>query len=247
MEVAMDQIRELHNHYVEAGLGETSSGRFLRSITVEGRMPRGRGEDWLRDLITKGNPQSVSHLVAEIEDLMLRSKRQDTTQILADILGRVKSGWTLTDHKKSELERLRKQVNDALPDLELSGRQVELLFGLGVRKHRSSYNYWASRPVISSRLDDIFKRWGSDLKISPDDWQFVRDNFKSVVEEFEGERHPVGALRWSRGSLTAYTIMGLPRFNDGGVVVIETLQAGRGVVVVPAAGLLIRPPKLVQR
>jgi hypothetical protein len=247
MEITIDQIRELHGHYVEASLGETSSGRFLRSIVTEGRMPRGRGISWLEELIAKGNPQSVSPLVAEIEDLILRSKRQDTIQILSDILNRVKAGWVLTDHKKSELERLRKQVVNDLPDLELTARQELLLFGLGVRKHRSSYNYWASRPVISSRLDCIFKRWGADLKISPDDWQFVRDNFKSAVDEFEGGKHPVGALRWSRGSLAAYTIMEEPRFNDAGAVVVQTLQADRGIIAVPVSSLLIRPPKLVQR
>lgn len=247
MQITMEQVRELHGHYVEAGLGETSSGRFLRSIVTAGIMPRGGGMSWLTDLINKGNPQSVTPLLEEIRDLIARSGRPDTVRILSDIHSRVNAGWSLSEHKRSELERLRKQVNDALPDLELNDRQEELLLGLSVRKHRSSYAYWTSRPVISSRLDEIFKRWGVERKISPDDWQFVRDNFKSVVEEFEGSRHPVGSLRWLRGSLDAYTIMEDPRFNDVGSVVVQTLQAGRGIIAVPAASLLIRPPKLVQR
>jgi len=247
LEVTMDQVRELADRYDECGLGATSSGRFLRSIVDTGNMPRLGGLSWLRDLITKGNPQSVEPLLEEIRDLMSRSGRSDTVQILADIHSRVKAGWALSDHKQFELERLRKQVNDALPDLELNDRQEELLVGLKSRKRHSSYMYWASRPVISSRIDDIFNRWGADGKISPDDWQFVRDNFKSVVEEFEGNRHPIGSLRWFRGSLTPHTIMEAPRFNDIGIVVVETLQADRGIISIPVGQTLIRAPKLVQR
>ncbi len=247
MEITLDQVRELAARYDESGLGSTSSGRFLRSIVNAGVMPRGGGMNWLSDLISKGNPQNVIPLLEEIRDLMTRSGRPDTIRILGDIHSRVNAGWSLSEHKRSELERIRKQVNDALPDLELSDRQEELLLGLKARKRRSSYMYWASRPVISGRIDDIFGRWDADRKISADDWQFVRDNFKSIVEEFEGDRHPVGSLRWFRGSVTPHTILGEPRFNDAGNVVVETLQADRGIISVPVSQVLIRAPKLVQR
>jgi len=241
MEITIDQIRELHGHYVEASLGETSSGRFLRSIVTEGRMPRGRGISWLEELVAKGNPQSVSPLVAEIEDLILRSKRQDTIQILSDILNRVKAGWMLTDHKKSEFERLRKQVNDALPDLELDERSRHLLTGLETRKRFSSYSYWQARPVISTRLDGIFTRWRAESKISPDDWEFTRENFKGPIAEFEGGKHPIGSLRWNRHGVPV-TIMEEPLFNDQGDVVIKVL-AKTGVANVRVKTLLIRAPK----
>jgi len=246
MEVTMDQVRELANLYVEAGLVESSSGRFLQSVAAEGRMPRGRGITWLEEIVRKGDPRSVAPLVTEIEDLIARSQRSDTAQTLSDILNRVKAGWVLTDHKKSELERLRKQVNDALPDLELTERQRELLVGLKARK-RHSHHYWNARPVISRRIEDIFTRWDAHLKISPEDWKFVRDNFKGNVDEFEGARHPVGALRWFRGSIFAYTIVGEPRFSDAGNVVVQTLHPDLGVISMRVADLLIRAPKHVQR
>ncbi len=247
MEITMDQVRELAARYDESGLGSTSSGRFLRSIVNAGVLPRGGGMSWLSDLISKGNPQNVIPLLEEIMDLMARSGRPDTIRILGDIHSRVNAGWSLSEHKKSELERLRKQVNDALPDLELNDRQEELLMGLKSRKRYSSYAYWGARPVIAGRIEDIFNRWDTDRKISPDDWQFVRDNFKSVVEEFEGNRHPVGSLRWFRGSKIPHTILGEPRFNDVGNVVVETLQADRGTIAIPVSQILIRAPKLVQR
>ena len=241
MEITMDQVRELADRYEHCGLGHSSSGRFLRSIATESRMPRGRGVSWLEEIVKKGDPTSVAPLAAEIEDLIRRASRPDTIETLGEILTKVKAGWTLTDHKKSELERLRKQVNDAEPDLELDERSRHLLTGLGARKHYSSYSYWSARPVISSRLDNIFRRWGSHGKISPDDWGFVRENFKGPVAEFEGRKHPVGSLRWTRSG-TPVTVMSEPKIDPHGNVGIEVLTP-HGVLRVNVQGLLMRAPK----
>ena len=242
MQVTMDQVRELADRYEQRGLGGTSSGRFLRSIVSEGRMPRGRGVAWLEELVTKGDPESVAPLVAEIEDLMLRSKRVDTVQALAEILVKVKAGWTLTEYKKSELERLRKQVNDNFPDLELDEKGNQLMEGLAARKHYTSYAYWASRPVISGRLDAIFRRWTSEKKVAPDDWQFVRDNFKGVVTDFESDRHPAGALRWNRMG-DPITLMSDPYFDGSGKLLIKVLHPITGVIEVVYQSLLVRAPR----
>jgi hypothetical protein len=129
MEITMDQVRELAECYSECGLGETSSGRFLRSIVTDGRMPRGRGIGWLEELISKGSPQSVAPLLAEIVELTLRTPRQDTKDELADLQRRVKAGWQLSEFQKKTLDRLRQQVNDAKADLGLDERQQKLVKG----------------------------------------------------------------------------------------------------------------------
>ena len=242
MEVTMDQVRELADRYDACGLGGTSSGRFLRSIVISGQMPRGRGIGWLSDLISKGSPQNVEPLLEEIKDLIARSKRDDTIKTLNDIMTRVQAGQNLSEHKLSELERLRKQVNDDLPDLELDDRQRDLMKGLSARKRYSSYSYWASRPVISERLNQIFDRWSKYGKVSPDDWQYALDNFKGAVSEFEESRHPVGSLRWTRRGEPA-TVMSVPRFDDRGTVIINVMTPSAGVYPLPAETIMIRKPK----
>lgn len=242
MEVTLDQVRELADRYNACGLGGTSSGRFLQSVAISGQMPRGRGVDWLNDLISKGSPQSVEPLLEEIKDLIARSKRDDTIKILNDIMIRVQAGQNLSEHKLFELERLRKQVNDALPDLELDERSRHLLAGLEARKRFSSYSYWQARPVISTRLDSIFKRWRAESKISPDDWGFMRENFKGPITEFEGGKHPVGSLRWTRRGEPA-TVMSPPRFDDRGSVIINVMIPSVGVLPLLAETIMIRRPK----
>jgi hypothetical protein len=242
MSFTMEQVQELADRYDACGFGNTSSGRFLRGIVISGQMPRGRGIGWLNDLISKGSPQNVEPLLAELKDLIIRSKRDDTIEALSDIMRRVQAGWSLSDHKLSELERLRNQVNDDLPDLELDDRQRDLMKGLGSRKRYSSYSNWASRPVISERLNQIFDRWGKHGKVSPDDWQYTLDNFKGTVAEFESSRHPVGSLRWTRGGEPA-TIMSAPRFDDRGTVIINVMTPSVGVYPLPAETIMIRKPK----
>ena len=86
MEITMDQVRELADRYEHCGLGHSSSGRFLRSIATESRMPRGRGVSWLEEIVKKGDPTSVAPLAAEIEDLIRRASRPDTIETLGVIL-----------------------------------------------------------------------------------------------------------------------------------------------------------------
>jgi hypothetical protein len=241
MQITMEQVKELADRYEQCGLGASSSGRFLRSITTEGRMPRGRGISWLEELITKGDPSSVSELVAEIEDLALRSKRPDTIAALNDMLSKVRAGWTLTNHKKSELERLRKQVNDDLPDLELDEQQVKLLHGLIARKRCMSPYYWASRPVISGRLDEIFIRWTVEKKVSPDDWDFVMQSFKTCVSELNSAKHRVGSLCWTRSG-EPVTVASAKSIDASGKVVVDVLTT-TGIRPMPIERLLTRAPK----
>jgi hypothetical protein len=241
MEISMDQVRELADRYENCGLGGSSSGRFLRSVATEGRMPRGRGITWLEEIVSKGNPESVTPQVGEIEDLIKRSNRHDTIEALSEILRCLSAGWTLSDYKKTELERLRKQVNDSAGDLELGEKDRHLIAGLEARKRFSSYIYRSARPAIFRRLDAIFERWLKEGKISPDDWSYVRDNFKGPVAEYESGKHPVGALRWTRSG-TPVTIMSEPRLNPRGDVYVEVLAA-HGPLNINVHGLLVRAPK----
>lgn len=241
MQVTMDQVRELADRYEQCGLGGSSSGRFLRSIVTEGRMPRGRGIAWLDELIRKGAPANVAGLVTEVEDLINRSNRDDTKGILQDLLGRIRAGYDLSEYQKATLGRLREQVNDAKPDLELDERQVQLIRGLEARKRRMSPYYWAARPAIAGRLENIFTRWKTKNRVSPDDWAYLEEKFKSSVNDFNSDKHPIGALRWTRRG-DAVTVMSGTSLDGSGDVVVEVLTP-TGVRPLPVTALLTRAPK----
>ena len=241
MQVTMDQVRELADCYEQCGLGASSSGRFLRSIVNENRMPRGRGISWLDELIAKGSPTNVASVVVEIEDLINRSTRADTQDHLRVILGKIRSGWELTEYQKEKLDRLRRQVNEAKPDLELDDEQIKLLNGLIARKRCMSPYYWAARPAISNRLDEIFVRWTIDKKVSPDDWDFLNEKFKTCIRDLKSNKYPTGALRWTRSG-EPVTIMSAMSLDQSGRIVVDALTS-TGVRPIQVERLLTRAPK----
>lgn len=241
MQVTMDQVRELADRYEQCGLGDSSSGRFLRSIVKEDRMPRGRGIAWLDELISKGSPVNVAPLVTEVEDLISRSNRADTQDHLRGLLGKIRSGWELNEYQQEKLDRLRRQVNEAKPDLELDDEQIKLLNGLIARKRCMSPYYWAARPAISNRLDEIFVRWTIDKKVSPDDWDFLNEKFKTCISDLKSNKYPTGALRWTRSG-EPVTIMSAMSLDQSGRIVVDALTS-TGVRPIQVERLLTRAPK----
>ena len=241
MQITMEQVQELADRYEQCGLGSSSGGRFLRSITTEGRMPRGRGIAWLEELITKGSPACVAGLVTEVEDLINRSERADTKDTLQGLLARIRSGWELSEYQKATLERLRVQVNESKPDLELDEQQVKILHGLIARKRCMSPYYWAARPAISKRLDETFTRWTLEKKVSPDDWEFLTQKFKTCISDLNGDKHPIGSLRWTRSG-EPVNVASVKSFDASGNVVVDVLTS-TGIRPLPVERLLTRAPK----
>lgn len=214
----IEQVLELADRYEACGFGNTSSGRFLRSIATSGQMPRGGGVSWLNDLMMKGAPEKVLAEAAEIESIAAKSHRKDTASTLLELAARIRSGRGLTENQKKLVDVLVQQVLEAKADMDLTPRQQELVDGLRTNKRQGSFYYWGSRPSISNRLDTIFKRWDDERLISPDDWEYMRENFKSTVAEFEDDRHPIGSLRWLKDG-EAITIMSLPYLSDRYVMI----------------------------
>ena len=57
----IDKVRSLSQAYQAAGLGETWPGGFLASLSAEGKQPRGKGINILRDLDRKSTRLNSSH------------------------------------------------------------------------------------------------------------------------------------------------------------------------------------------
>jgi hypothetical protein len=204
-------------------------------------MPRGRGIAWLEELITKGSPANVEGLVTEVKDLINRSERADTKSTLQRLLARILAGWELSEYQKATLERLRVQVNESKPDLELDEQQVKILHGLIARKRCMSPYYWAARPAISKRLDETFTRWTLEKKVSPDDWEFLTQKFKTCISDLNGDKHPIGSLRWTRSG-EPVTVSSAKSFDASGNVVVDVLTS-TGIHPLPVERLLTRAPK----
>ena len=105
-----------------------------------------------------------------------------------------------------------------------------------------SQRYWNERASTSRRLDSIFHRFQQDKAISPDDFEYVRSNFKGAVEEFENTHHPIGSLRWTMDG-EAIMIVGNPFFSQNGNVLIDGFINLKGTSQFLSYELFIRSRK----
>ena len=251
MAITFEELSILFESYKSCGLTGTRDFSFIESIVKSQQMPKGRGIDWLERIVSAGSPVNKLSEIVAIEELATKSHRKDTAEVLLSFAARLRNGYTLSERQLTFLETLKEQVIENKPDAELSDRQRALLkFLMHVKK--ANYYYWNGRPGISGRLERIFLRFSKENAISQDDLEYVRQNFKGIIYDFEegGLRHPVGKLRWL-GDGSAVTVMenamtpdesSLIDYKNGGIQ-IGVYHPTKGLIYVQIRSLYIRPPK----
>lgn len=248
--ITFEDLAALLEEYRSCGFTDTRDFSFIESVVNSRKMPHGGGIGWLERIVSAGSPVGRHKEIAEIEELAAKSSRKDTADILRSFATRIRQGNSLSDRQRAFMATLVSQVNENAPDVILTDRQHDLLKFLTLSK-KINYFYWNGRPGISGRLDRIFLRLSTDSAISQVDLDYVRENFKGAVHDFEegGLRHPVGKLRWL-GDGTAVTVMGNTATPNSATVMshvihIDVYHPMNGVIAVPVRSLYIRPPKKV--
>ena len=192
------EVVALASRWQEAGLGDTSSGRFLRSLADTATPPRGRGIDWLVGLIKQGDPGPSVALGREIEKLIpLAGGNASSLEKMALDL---KSGRPLPSWGYDLLSRVRSGISAGNLPKEITQEERDLLSNLSLYKSGQSSFYWSKRPGTSNKLDKIFSMARDGKPLTADDIEYVRSNFKSVVKQIENPDYPPGSIAAVNGS-----------------------------------------------
>ncbi len=209
-------VRELAIAYEEQGLGATSSGRFLRELAWSGEPPRGRGIEWLNELLARGVPCVRGEL-----DL-LRSLHDKHPSLKGGLWSAIKSlesgetGRGLEDWHREVIATAEKDLAagwiPCTPELkELIDQMHSYCCGL------SSY-YWGGRTGIWRRLSYIFDHAKLHDTILKADVDFVASNCGKAWRELEEPSYKRGDLTWLQGERTPYIVVSSPRVQGGGIV-----------------------------
>ena len=229
--ITFESLTALLEEYRSCGFTGTRDFNFIESIVSSRKMPRGGGICWLRRIVGAKSPTDRLKEITEIEEWAAKSNRKDTADILRSFAARIRQGNDLSDRQQDFMTTLISQINQNIPDVTLN------------------HYYWTSRLGISERLNRIFSRFSNESAIAQNDLDYVKENFKGAVRDFEegGLRHPVGKLRWLADG-TAVTVMGntiiAPAMMER-VIHIDVHHPVKGVIAVPVRSLYIRPPKKV--
>lgn len=241
-QISFELIEKFIESYRTCGLDKTREYDFFLSIVASKKMPTRGGLDWLTVIISRGFPEERVKLGNELLEYAAKSHRADVAETLKSFATRLKTGYPLSERQTAYIEVLKKQVIDAKPDIQLDTRQ-EALFNCFVLSFKRGQYYWSNRPGTSSRLEKIFHRKTAESAISQDDWEYLRNSFKSITQNYEegGAKHPVGSLRWFSGS--PVTVMsGTKVIVAESFVVIDILHPKSGVIPVNIKDLKIRAP-----
>ena len=196
------EVVALASRWQDAGLGDTSSGRFLRSLADTATPPRGRGIDWLVGLIKQGDPGPNIALGREIEKLIPLAGGNAPS--LEKMVGDLKMGRPLPPWGYDLLARVRSGISAGNLPREITQAEGDLLANLSIYKSGQSSFYWNKRPSTSHKLDRIFSMAREGKPLTTDDIEYVRSNFKSVVKQIECAEFPAGSIASVNGRHVIY-------------------------------------------
>ena len=197
----LEKVKVLAGQYVAAGLGDTSSGRFLSSLATEGKPPRGNGVRWLTDLLAKGDP---SRFKVQLDEVLLLTVACPTLAGLGTLERTLRRGEPLVDWQQKLLEEARAQAQE--PCIELTPEEGRILRELMFMKGARSSFYWSSRPGISARLDRIFNRFAANHPIRRSDFDYACDQFGPAVREMRNPTFKQGDLVGVPGGLIGMVV-----------------------------------------
>lgn len=186
------KVVEMSGWWQEAGLGETSSGRFLKSLAATGNPPFGRGTSWLEDLIRQGDPRPSAALGSELEKLIPTAGADADT--LVRMVANLKAGYPPKDWYRDFIARLQQKSRSGTTRLP-TPEDVKLARDISVYKSGQSMHYWSRKPGTSNKIDKITHTILNNGAIYQEDVDYLLNNFKSLVKMIT-RRDLDGKLSW---------------------------------------------------
>lgn len=219
-------ITELADAYQAAGMGETGSGRFLRSLASTQVPPRGRGIGWLNELLAKGPPaQSTLALVSELAALIEHAGA--SAHQLESLMKRVQKGHIMVEWEAKLVEEVRARATEV--PVILSESERALVDAAVATVRTGSSFYWQSRPAQVRKIMTLHQMAEIDA-LRPCDLAWIRSKFSAVAKMVENPPYKPGdlcsarlAAGWFPGMVTGpWTVPlqgtpGFPVMVDGSV------------------------------
>lgn len=195
----LKEVATLAQSYKDAGLGHTWNAGFLANVAAEGKQPRGRGVEIMKDLLHKGPPESWPTWLKAKEYLRVAETCTvpAEAQTLRDFAGQVFSGRELSERQKAYAEKLMAGADRVVETVEITEELRAFLWALEMKMNNTSSWYWGQKPATYNRLRSILSGIGSNVSkttISKEDLEYARGNFKGFVALWEKTPEYYGTL-----------------------------------------------------
>ena len=223
--------------FMELGITDTWSARFLSSLVTSRLPPRGGGIPILEEIL-KTDLAAVRADLARLTPLQGRAGVDE--EWLAGIIHKVKNGKPLQAWHFQRLTSIEEKA--ASPVEELPDHMYDLVNNIKILAARRSAWYWGQRSGSYRRMRAIFNAAEVRQGLQVQDVEWLSTLFKGDLAELHSTKHKVGDLCYLRSGEMAMVVSDPYISSDHRSVVLDVLVNGTKSPV-PATSLLKRKTK----
>lgn len=232
-EPTWDSIEQLKDRLEATGFHETWAYDFVTSVLGSRVMPKGRGDQLIREFLAS-DWDTRAQRAAEVEELYPVAGVDEPW--LQKLAADIRRGYEITDWRQAQFQVIKDKIRHSEARVRTAdeAETLRLIEKLGTSR---GYRWWRQRPAQQRRYDSILYAAKIGLPIYDSDYAWVLDMFKGPLKDLESDKHPVGDLRFVRSyGDTMVLVLSKPYLYDvTGSIVIDILPAGGSKTQVPFA------------
>ena len=231
LEPTWGNIEILRDRLEATGFHETWAYGLVTSVLGSREMPKGRGDQLLREFLatdwdTRAQKAAVVeelYPVAGLDEPWLRKLASD-----------IRRGYEVPDWRQARFQEIKVKIQQTEARVR-TDEEVETLRLIEKMGTSRGYRWWGQRPAQRKRYDSILYASKIGLPIYDADYAWILDMFKGPLNDLKSDKHPVGDLRYVRSyGDTMSMVLSKPYIYEAtGAIVIDILPAGGTKTHVP--------------
>lgn len=230
-EISWTDIEKLRERLEAIGFHETWAYGFVTSLLDRHEMPTGRGIQLLREFLTT-DWETRAQRVADVEAILPVAGLD--APWLQKLAADIRRGYDVPDWRQQRFEEIKDKVNKSMPRVRTEA-EAEMIRNIAIIGRARGYRWWGHRPAQRRRFDDIILAVEGKIPIYDADYAWMVTLFKSVIDDLNSDKHPVGELRYikSYGDVMAMVLSKPYILTETGSIFVDILPAGGVKTQVP--------------
>ena len=230
-EISWADVEKLRDRLEAIRFHETWAYSFVTSLLDRHEMPTGRGIHLLRDFIAT-DWETRAQRVAAVEEILPISGLD--APWLQKLAADIRRGYEVPDWRQQRFEEIKDKVNKSAPRVR-TDEEAEMIRNIAIIGRARGYRWWGHRPAQRRRFDDIILAVEGKIPIYDADYAWMVTLFKSVIDDLNSDKHPVGELRYikSYGDVMAMVLSKPYILTETGSIFVDILPAGGVKTQVP--------------
>ncbi len=168
-------------------------------------------------------------LIEKVDDLISYTLNEEDIPILKSMRDQLLRGKQLSEKQINFLNVISSRSNIKIEYIDLNEDVISFVKAIQSKiYYGTSPIYWTARPGTYNRCCKIFNLFESELKISKENYSYLRTIFKGWSCEWDEASNVAGQLRYINiDRKTPVIVVGNRGFNNRGDITVDVLAEGK--------------------